>query len=497
MNKPFYFLALGLGIYTALFYSANNIDLIDGGTVVMSLMTISLFTLIIMAILSLAYNFFLTKKIKKKHSILVGALFVLFSYYMRLPIQDALQLYLEKPLEKASLVGLQLILSTGAFFFGYLVSVLKAQKKILAIFSLISLFPTYKLIDRFIIGDREIAEESTGPSPIFKKRKNVYFILFDGYGSIDALNMLGIKNADFLENLSQKGFRLYKSFFTNLQPTINAMPTFFHMDFKYNEEFINNRKVISFLEKSSISTKKGKVYKIFKDNDYRINIVHHKKHIILHHCQADICFPTHVPLSSYFKIFDKVILMDKFQLFFNPLSARMRHQRHGGFRSTVFSSISSERSQFSYFHFFSPNHTAGALSGVCDEEEEIKKYAKRVDGANADILEIIRVIESQDPDSLVILTSDHGAFIANKCGFPKKAPKTAKEVLDGQGAFLAIKWGKDYDGKFDKDIKSSSNLFRYIFSHLAQDDSILSTKVPDDAYYKRKKTIDDGNLVFQ
>lgn len=81
------------------------------------------------------------------------------------------------------------------------------------------------------------------------------------------------------------------------------------------------------------------------------------------------------------------------------------------------------------------------------------------------------------------VAGDHGGFIHDKCGFRIKARlKTREEILDGQGAFLAIKWGKDYGGKFDKDIKSSANLFRYIFSHLAQDDSILLTRVPDNAY---------------
>ena len=118
-------------------------------------------------------------------------------------------------------------------------------------------------------------------------------------------------------------------------------------------------------------------------------------------------------------------------------------------------------------------------------KKETTWYEGRLNYANSIIARSVDMIEKSDPNALIILASDHGAYILNRCSY--RAPLlTREEVVERQGVFLAIKWGKDYDGRYDKDIKSSANLFRYIFSYLAGNEKLLYNKPDDDAFYQYK-----------
>ena len=152
--------------------------------------------------------------------------------------------------------------------------------------------------------------------------------------------------------------------------------------------------------------------------------------------------------------------------------------------------------QFVYKHFLSPLHTLAGKG--CNKKVEVRKYAERISHANSLIIRSVDAINQSDPDALIVIASDHGPFIFNHCSnrFPLQ---TREEVVEYQGAFLAIRWGEDYDGRYDRDIKSSANLFRYIFSYLMGHEKLLENKPDDDAFYQYKgkviKSIDDGVIL--
>ena len=135
----------------------------------------------------------------------------------------------------------------------------------------------------------------------------------------------------------------------------------------------------------------------------------------------------------------------------------------------------------------------GAIN--CDEPKEFVEYSKRIHDVNQDILYLVDTIESVDNDSIVILASDHGPFILNKCSTDNPL-NTKEEVIERQEVFLAIKAGGQ---PFDKNIKSSVNLFRHIFAYLAEDPSILEDKEPDNAFSQVKdsiyQSIRDGKII--
>ncbi len=139
------------------------------------------------------------------------------------------------------------------------------------------------------------------------------------------------------------------------------------------------------------------------------------------------------------------------------------------------------------------------------KEMELLEHITRVHNTNRDILILVDSIRSVDPNAIMILASDHGPLIFNSCSLVYPL-NTKEEVIERQHAFLAIHLGKpkeDSDqSKFKiNEIKSSVNLFRYIFAYLTENEEVLDNKPPDDAFYLEtengpvKKSISDGKIL--
>ena len=78
--------------------------------------------------------------------------------------------------------------------------------------------------------------------------------------------------------------------------------------------------------------------------------------------------------------------------------------------------------------------------GICDENLEIEKYAQRLKQANSLITRSIDIIEDNDPNALIILASDHGPYILNRCS--NSAPLlTREEVVERQRCFSCYPLG--------------------------------------------------------
>jgi hypothetical protein len=131
-------------------------------------------------------------------------------------------------------------------------------------------------------------------------------------------------------------------------------------------------------------------------------------------------------------------------------------------------------------------------AGRCERDREVAYYKRRIDDANLKFLTLLGLIDNADPDALIILASDHGPHIANQCKIGN-FKSTYEEIEEAQKVLLAIKWDDNYDGRYDKDIKSSANLFRYILSYLSKDEVLLGNKVNDDKVYM---SIQNGDYVL-
>ena len=139
-------------------------------------------------------------------------------------------------------------------------------------------------------------------------------------------------------------------------------------------------------------------------------------------------------------------------------------------------------------HFFfleqlQPWHISNNKQQENAKEKERKAYLERLVDANLWLENIISLINTNDPNALIVIVADHGGFV----GFNYESESRTKTqdrdlTYSAFTSALAIKWPDDSAKSYDKDLKTSVNLFRTIFSYLSEDISFLEHLQKDDSY---------------
>ena len=138
--------------------------------------------------------------------------------------------------------------------------------------------------------------------------------------------------------------------------------------------------------------------------------------------------------------------------------------------------------QFHYIQIFEPGHTMGKVVGICDEVAELALYSKSIAKVSISIESIVDNIIRLDPRAVVVISGDHGPFIRNKCRRYVDL-NSLGEYRDRVGVVTAIRWPDDYDGRYDQNIMTNVNLFRYLLASMVDDSvEILGTLVPEDVF---------------
>ena len=493
-------LGASIGVYVALFYCSTNLESLTVAKFVFNIVLFTTFSIAVVAVCALLF-----RKDKDAEKVIHGLLFLLFIYYMRIPVAEATQTFYVYIFSNAPPFIIKNIFTIAvvAFFFvvGYCLS--GHTNKVVVIIVLMWIFPTSKLVTGIA---SSVSAEQANKNLLFeddtslKHKPNVYLLLFDSYSSREGLKAIGLHvEHKFLNYLDNKDFTVYHNFFTNLQNTRFAMCTYFNMSVGYgNKTFYE----VATRDMQRILAGKSRAFGIFKYNGYATKIIitnltrfgfDVKNYLLGDLCHADSCFDIKGDgqLLDYFAIFNNIVFHNK------PKTSYPDALTEKNYIDALRKIVSDTRRKFVYGHVNRPEH-APLGKGICNEDYEIEKYAQRLEQANSLITRSIDIIEEDDPNAIIILASDHGPYILNHCS--NSIPLlTREEVAERQGAFLAIRWSKDYDGRYDKDIKSSANLFRYIFSYLAGHEKLLANKPDDDAFYQYKgeiiKSIDDGVIL--
>ena len=521
LNYPVDFLSGFFSLYVALFYSSHNADSLTIGVLITNIALIVIFSILITRIVLWAFKsrIFLSFSIKKRCVYIAGFVFILFAYYMRFPIYGIIALLLKYYRDSTSvfelfstiLYSITFLIGVILFWLSIFYFILQRKKEILLIYLIVITFPLYKTINVLFANlsytsKIESSTEQIDPKWIFKKKRNVYFLLFDSYTSLKGLELLGewysspekVKIDSFLDELSQREFYVYDSFYTNVQPTRYAMPSYFDMQLQYDDKNIYE---LSLEDRNKIMSGEGFVYKIFRENEYKVNIPINRLWFGNPNFKSNFLSINNINYMKYFELFDKIILDHRYGD--NPSKIQVLTDMQQSLSFIKDQNI--DIYHFTYLHYFQPFHMSPESFGICNEEIEFLEYITRVHNTNKDILILVDAIKDADPTAIVILTSDHGPYIFNSC-IQEHPLNTREEVIERQHSFLAIHLGnpkEDSDqSKFKiNEIKSSVNLFRYIFAYMTENEEILDNKPPDDAFYLEtengpvKKSISDGKIL--
>lgn len=318
---------------------------------------------------------------------------------------------------------------------------------------------------------------------VFKHKPNIYYIQPDGYTSFNNLRHnphYGFDNTAFEAFLKQNGFTLYDNCRSNYPSTLLSNSATFSMKHHYIARDVETYGA------RGIIVGDNPVLRILKNNGYYTSFITQNTYLIMNrpHLGYDYCNINYNDIPH---------IKDGFVVTRDVLADFKRHM-----------SQQSKSPKFYFVERFLPAHIAVNNDGKTVEEER-QIYMGRLKQSNDFLKEIVNFIIKNDPTGLIIIGADHGGYI----GFSSMSDlhnKTQDESLIYSvfGAHLSVRWNSGLAKEYDKELKTNVNLFRTVFSVLAEEEKYLQHMEDNSSYMPlhnpkgKYKYIDSkGNIIFE
>ncbi len=289
---------------------------------------------------------------------------------------------------------------------------------------------------------------------------NIYLLIYDAYVQNETMLSYGIDNSYQEEFLKEQGFILYPKTYSIGGHTISSMSTVFNVADDY---YGNKRRGVSGdgIVQTILNNIGYKTYGVFASDYYFKGIGSSYDYSVPDKGSSGI------ELAS-------VILIGEFRFDFRV--NKLPHDQFVKLKRSVFNDVSKGQS-FLYTHSDLPNHSQN--SGTC-QPDDINIYEDRLSKANLEMREDIQIVSENDPESVIIVASDHGPYLTKNCTNTSKVYDifeiSRTDIQDRYGTFLAIKWPTEDYIKYD-DIIVLQDIFPSVFSYIYKDETILESRI--------------------
>ncbi|NNE33420.1 MAG: hypothetical protein HKN40_13750 [Winogradskyella sp.] len=405
---------------------------------------------------------------------------------LNLTFFTGLLLYSAYGLQKKLLIlAILIAVLLGVLVYKHLLKIIKFQF-LLAIIGIIFLMPILFTYTNY--NKNWLEQDNKIESVQFKKTPNIYLIQPDGYVGLSELTKgnYGKDTSAFANFLLANGFTLYPNFRSNYYSTLSSNASLFAMKHHYFHGLIDSSSELMLAR--DIITSDNPVLNILRNNNYTTSLILENSYLLASRPKIgyDYCNVSYKDLSVFAKGFEfkRNVLKD--------LENAIKTNDKG--------------SQFYFVEKIIPGHIATLKSTSKGKEIEKELYLKRLEDANKWLAETIKLIETYDANSLIIIASDHGGFVGyDYSSQAHQKPNSKENTLSMFSSLLAIKW-PDNPKLYDADLNTSVNLFRSVFSYLSSDTTLLDTTQEDKSYLLVTKdapqdlyeVIDEnGNVVFK
>jgi len=462
-----------VGFYMLLFYYSKNFALANSFHQILALSAYY----VVMPVLVFFIGYKLSEKVRsgafRRHFLFTGipAFFLFFLFQIN-------QVWLHKKIILAASLVVIVLLSFKFSRYYKLFIVL------LFIMSVFNIKPLAGAAYKAIIASDEWKKLPDDIENItFKHRPNIYYIQPDGYASSYNLKHnphYNFDNSEFEAFLKLNGFTLYADYRSNYPSTLLSNSATFSMKHHYIA-----RDVEAFGARGIIMGN-NPVLRILKNNGYHTSFITQNPYLIMNRPELGYDY-------SNIDYSDIPYIKDGFTVTRDVMADFKSHMDK-----------QSNSGNFYFVQRFLPGHVAVYDNGNSAEEEK-QVYLDRLRQGNEFLQEIITYINENDPEGLIIIGADHGGFT----GFSSTS-ETHTKIQDRAliyslfGAHLSIKWNNPLAQEYDNELNTGVNLFRTVFSFLAEDKQYLDKLEEDSSYMPLKnpkgcfKYIDDkGNIVFE
>jgi hypothetical protein len=486
------------GLYVSAFFIAGNVTMLTPGSM---LLVAAILTLPIVAVVLASQALFALAGLRRyagfASAFLVGLYLLLL---LRAPIfsSPAVSAFREQLDGAAWIVAHLAWFLVPAAIVGFIFRKhLGKLAVILAVMTLAAVVPTV-LQDGFDETQSSVAQFEGEP---LDRRPNIHLILADSLSSFAYLENADIDVAAFRSRLEERGFRVYQDTFSNYHSTTDSMLSMLEMQHHYYQASRKQAEVSQSARK--VIGGENSLVRFLKANGYRTEYIHHGPYLLFQGCTADYCYPGDFE-TRYFAGAKSVLR----EIVPGVISSRIRRTDEesppiDALQREVTNRLEHNANEstplFQYIHVYLPGHASNSVVGRCDERVELAKYAANVADTIPALDAMIDGIIRRDPAAVILLSGDHGPFIANRCERYIDIG-TPEAYRDRVGVMTAVRWPDGYDGRFDPRIRTNVNLFRYVLASLVDDRrEALGGRVRDDAFVhgsgRLLKILDDGQIL--
>ena len=323
----------------------------------------------------------------------------------------------------------------------------------------------------------------------FKSTPNIYLIVPDSYPSNPALTkFFKYDNSKFSGELQRSGFTVYDEYFASYPFSLESMHSMLSMTHNYfnhsvGKDAANLRKVLG--------GEGNTVVNVLSNNGYESYYLHESNYLLKHNCAIDRCMPHWSELEALRKNLQNFY-------FFGWLSTMSSYSVNAAMTELIASRTDHSRS-FVYKHFMDAHSYVKSYEHKYKQKLSAfrKAFPAKIERVNQILIDEVKLILDKDKSAIIIIVGDHGTWAGSD---RSESGLMESETFDKLSVFLAIRWGDKYNGEYDSQIKSSVNLFRYIFAYLSQNDEVLGTKEKDDGYVKYGKVwkvLENGKVLSE
>ena len=148
-----------------------------------------------------------------------------------------------------------------------------------------------------------------------------------------------------------------------------------------------------------------------------------------------------------------------------------------------------------YTHNSYPGHSQN--SGKCRKNEK-DLYFKGLEKANLEMRNDVMNLMNSDPNSIIVLLSDHGPYLTKNCRELRNYNKdeiNRYDIQDRYGTFLSIYWPKDIPHN-EHNIEIIQDIFPTILANITNNKNLFDELKIERKFFDRFKTKVGGINVF-
>ncbi len=290
------------------------------------------------------------------------------------------------------------------------------------------------------------------------KKKNIYLLVYESYADLETLNHYGFDNNEHLEFLENNDFKVYHGIYSNASNSLASTSRILEIDGN-----------LSLLDRYYAS---GNAFalNIFKANGYKTIGLFTSPYFF---GSSKISWDEYYPKESATKMggmnITKSIFEGNFE--FDIFEDDYDYKDYLKLKKKYLTS--NKKQTLFYTHNRYPGHSGN--SGKCAPDEK-QKYFRGMKKANIEMKNDVLNVINNDPNSIIVLLSDHGPYLTKNCRNLKKYDVNTinkYDIQDRYGAFLSIYWPKDIL-ETENELFITQDIFPVILSNITNNKNLFN-----------------------